>query len=123
MNLIIKYLKTISYIFMCVILFTFFIDIFYYFNFISTGLYKILKIMILLVSIFINCIFLGKDSNKNGYLEGMKLSFILVIILFILNIIFREEIKIKILLYYFIIFLTSSFGSILGINIKEKELN
>ena len=93
----------------------------YYFNVISPTAYNIIKIIVLLITLFINGFLLGKNSQKKGYLEGIKLSIPLVLLFFIITLI-NKSFTLKILLYYIIIILTTSFGSMIGIN-KKKNCN
>ena len=118
------YIKTyglrIIYIFIFIILSLLLTTTLYYFNIINNQTYKILKIIICLLSVFINSYILGKNTLKKGYLEGLKLSLIIIPILFIITIISKKTLKFRIILYYLIILITSIFGSMLGIN-KKKE--
>ena len=83
--------------------------------------YKILKIIILLLNIFINSFILGTKTTNKGYLEGIKFSLIIISILLILTLLLNLSIKPRIILYYLIIIFTSTLGSMIGIN-KNKNL-
>ena len=119
------YIKTyglrIIYIFIFIILSLILTTTLYYFNIINNQTYKILKIIICLLSVFINSYILGKNTLKKGYLEGLKLSLIIIPILFIITIISKKTLKFRIILYYLIILITSIFGSMLGINRKKEK--
>ena len=91
----------------------------YYFNAISPVTYNILKIVFLLASLFINSFILGRKSEKKGFIEGIKLSIPLITI-FLITTVINNSFSLKILLYYLIIILTASFGSIVGINTKKE---
>ena len=121
------YIKTyglrIIYIFIFIILSLLLTTTLYYFNIINNQTYKILKIIICLLSVFINSYILGKNTLKKGYLEGLKLSLIIIPILFIITIISKKTLKFRIILYYLIILITSIFGSMLGINRKKENPN
>lgn len=91
----------------------------YYFNIINNGTYKILKITLVLLSIFINALILGKNAQQKGYLEGLKLSLIIPLF-FVLTLITKQPLKLRLLLYYLIILITSIFGSMIGIS-KKKD--
>ena len=91
-----------------------------YFNLINEQTYNILKIVILLISIFFNSLFLGTKAKNKGYLEGIKLSLILIII-FLIPTVILSNFNITVLIYYLIMILTSSLGSMIGINIKKKK--
>lgn len=98
---------------------TFIFSSLYYINFISNGLFKFIKILIPIISIFIGSFIIGKKSNSKGWLEGLKFGSIIILLLFLISIIFfRRELSIKIILYYLILLLTSSLSSMMGINFK-----
>lgn len=92
----------------------------YYFNIISPSTYNILKLIFLLLSLFVNSFVLGKNALKKGYLEGLKLS-IPLILLFLIITLFNQSFTFKNLLYYLILIITASFGSMVGIS-RKKEL-
>ena len=94
----------------------------YYFNIISSTTYNILKIVILLLNIFISSFILGKKANSRGYLEGIKLSIMIIPLLLILSLTLSLSLKPRILIYYLIISATSIFGGMVGIS-RRKDLN
>ncbi len=95
----------------------------YYFNGISENTYKILKLIILLINIFISSFILGKKATHKGYLEGLKLAGILITIFLILSILTKQTLKLTIIIYYLIITFTSTLGSMIGINKKTIPKN
>lgn len=111
-----RLLYTLTSLFICLLLLT----TIYYFNLISPNTYKILKIIILLVNIFISGYILGKKANNKGYLEGLKLALIIIPIFFILTLLTTNGLEVKLILYYFIILFTSIFGSMFGISKKRN---
>ena len=96
------------------------LTILYYYDFINLGTYNILKLVILLFSTLISSIYLGTKAKQKGYLEGIKLALI-IITLFIIPTIILSNFSLKILIYYLIILITCSLGSMIGINIKTKK--
>lgn len=94
----------------------------YYFNLISPTTYKVLKITIFLINIFISAYILGKKAKTKGYLEGIKLSSIIIPLLFILTVLTNSPLKLRIIIYYLIIIFTALLGSMIGIN-RKKELS
>lgn len=113
-----KYLFSILITFISIIFTLLFTTTLYYFNLINHTTYNILKIILLLLSLFINSFILGKKSTKKGYLEGIKLSLPIIIFSLIISLI-TKKFKLTILIYYLIILITSIFGSIVGINKKN----
>lgn len=96
------------------------LTILYNYNIINAAIFNILKLIFLLLSLFINSYILGKKAKNKGYLEGIKLS-TFIILLFTIISLFTKNLKFKSVIYYTIIFITSLFGSMFGIN-KKKEL-
>lgn len=90
-----------------------------YFNLISPKVLSILKLLTTLIAIFISSYKLGKQSEKKGYIEGIKFGTIIISI-FLLLILLFDKFSIKSLIYYLIILLTSILSSMLGINHKKK---
>ena len=119
---IIKYLKSLMYIFISLIIFTLLITILNYFDILKPSIINILELLSIITSIFIGSFYLGKNSNNKGYIEGLKIGGIIVIILFMLSYVgFNNKLNISLLIYYIILLITSVLGSILGINKKKKD--
>ena len=119
-----KYLKNLGITFLWIIgsilVFTFIITFFNYFNIISDKIISIFKILIPIISLFIGGIQIGKRSKNKGWLEGLKLGLIFSIFLLIFNFLaFSTSFKLKYLLFYLIIIISSIFGSMIGINRKK----
>ena len=62
---------------------------------------------------------MGKNSPNKGYLYGLRLSLIIIILLLILGIIFNN-LNLSRIIYYLIITFTITFGAMLGINKKTN---
>lgn len=90
----------------------------YYFDYISTGTYKFFKIGTLIVALIANSIVLGRSSIKKGYLDGIKLGVMLIIFCTLVSIM-QKNISIKLILYNIIILISSTLGSMIGINTKR----
>lgn len=109
---------TITLLLILVLLFL--ITAIYYFNIITTKTFSILKLLIILISTFITTFFLGTKTKNKGYIEGLKQG-ILLIIIFLIPTLITSNFNLKVLIYYLIILITSSLGSMIGINIKKKN--
>lgn len=114
-----SYIKAIILNILELFILLFLITILYYFNLINEKTFSILKLIILLFSIFINSFILGKNTKKKKYLEGIIYGVILITILLIFTIIL-SKIKIKLLVFYPLILITSILGSIMS---KIKKIN
>lgn len=116
-----KYLIALGYTFTSIIGFTIFITIFNYFDILNPSILKVLKIIISIIAMFIGGFIIGKKSDKKGYLEGIKLGIIYIIIIFLLSILGLSNFKFSKLLFYLMLILSSSIGSMFGINKNTKE--
>ncbi len=112
-----KYLISYTYLLGSIIILTLILSIINYFIILPTN---IIKTIIPIISIFISSILLGKKSTKKAYLEGIKFSILYIVFIFLFTILIKYKIKINIILYYFILILTSMFGSMIVINLKKK---
>lgn len=79
------------------------------------------KIFSLVLAILIGSFEFGKTSSKKGWLEGIKFGIICTSILIIISFLISKHLNNKNILYYLIIIITSSLGSMLGINMKKKD--
>ncbi len=117
-----KYFISIGITLGLILIFAFFLNMLNYFNLINTNTYKIILIFMTSISVFIGAYLLGKETNKKGYLEGIKYGLIITILFWILSFLaFDENFKISNLLYYLVILVTSSIGSMLGISRKNEK--
>ena len=121
-----KYFKKLGISFLYIIAFilviTFFITLLNYFNIISDKVISIFKILIPIISLFIGGFYIGNHSNNKGYLEGLKLGGLFSIFLLIFNFLaLSNSFKLKYLLFYLIIIISSILGSMVGINIRKKQ--
>ena len=121
MNYLKKLCKIVITTILSIIILGFILTILYYFDVINNNIYNIMKMVIVLLSLFINAFFLGKNSTKYGLVEGLKLGAIFLIIMFIIKIFTSNSFDIRTVIYSIIILLTTSIGSVIGIN--KKEIN
>lgn len=87
-----------------------------YFSIIGSKMVVFLEIIIAFISMFIGGFVVGKRSNQKGWLEGLKFGGIFLIFIVLLNLILKNDIEIKNIIYYIIILFSTIFGSIIGIN-------
>ena len=64
---------------------------------------------------------MSKKSNNKGYLKGLLFSAICILILTLFSLIFKFYLNINSLIYYIILIISTTFGSMLGINKKSKN--
>lgn len=118
-----KYLKNIIFSLGIVIsvlfVFSFIITILSYFNILNDKVTSVFKMLIPIISVLISGIFMGINSTKKGWLEGLKLGILICILLFLFNLLGLNKFKINQLLFYGILIFTSIVGSIIGISKKN----
>ena len=120
-----KYLKKLGFSFLYIIgsilVLTFIITILSYFNILNDKITSIIKIIIPIISMLIGGFYIGKKSLKKGFLEGLKLGGIFSCILIIFNYLALDNsFKLKYMLFYIILIISSILGSMIGINRKKQ---
>lgn len=121
MNYLKKVGVSLLYIIGIIVTLTMIMTILNYFNIISGTLLIISKILICVISLFIGGFIIGKKSSKKGWLEGFKLSIIFLLFLLLFNYLGLGSFpKLKNIIYYLIIIVSCTFGSIIGINKNNK---
>ena len=120
MNKIKKYIRPTIIWFIFLIVYLFLLVLLNYFQVLKlNSIIKFNFVTMALISFFFG-LALGKKTTKKGYLEGLKLGFIIIFILLVLNLIFIRAFNLNVFVYYLIILVGSIFGSMIGINIKKK---
>lgn len=118
-----KYLKALLYIFIPTIVITFLLSILHYFNILNSSIIDYLKLFTIILSMFVGGIYIGSKANSKGWLEGLKIGGVIIILFFIISYLaFDKGINIKNLIYYLILLASSTLGSMIGIS-KKKEAN
>ena len=64
-----------------ILVLTLLVTVLNYFNLFSEGLVNVFKIIIPIVSLFVGGFLMGKNSNENGWVEGLKFSLVFIILL------------------------------------------
>ena len=120
-----KYLKKLGMSFLCIIgtilVLTLITTILSYFNILNDKVTSIIKIIIPIVSMLIGGFYIGKNSLKKGFIEGIKLGTIFSCFLIIFNYLALDNsFKFKYMLFYIILIISSILGSMIGINRKKQ---
>lgn len=117
-----KSLKSLLYIFSIIIVSTFLVTTLNYFNIIGPKLLTIFKILIILSSMFTGGIIIGKNSKQKGWLEGIKLGLIVTVILVLFKYLgLNQKFLITNIIYYIILIISCTLGSMIGINKKKND--
>ena len=122
-----NYLKNVGISFIYIICFllglTFISTLFNYINLFGNTFINVLKVIIPIISLFVGGFVIGKRTGKKGWLEGLKLSLIFLAFLTIFNYLALDSsISLKTVIYYIILVIATTFGSMIGVNkIKPEE--
>lgn len=93
----------------------------YYFDIIGSSVVNYLRLFIIFLVLFFTSYILGKNTEKNGYLAGLKFGLADIIIFFLISIVaFRSDFKLRLVLYDMILLAISVLGSMIGINKSKK---
>ncbi|MBQ7136865.1 MAG: TIGR04086 family membrane protein [Bacilli bacterium] len=117
-----KYIKSLLLILLSIMFLSITIGTFNYFNIINSKALTIFEIISVIISMIIGGIYIGKNSNQKGFLEGIKVGLLTIIILFLFGYLgLEQKINLSTLFFYIIILISSILGSILGINKKSSD--
>ena len=116
-----NYLKNVGISFIYIICFllglTFISTLFNYINLFGNTFINVLKVIIPIISLFVGGFVIGKRTGKKGWLEGIKLSLIFLAFLTIFNYLALDSsISLKTVIYYIILVIATTFGSMIGVN-------
>ena len=111
-------LRALLLIFISLVLGTLLLNTLYYFDIVSNNMIKYGKILISILSFFLGGIYLGRNSPNKGYLYGIRLSIIVIIIYIVFGIIFNN-ITLSRIIFYLIVSFCITFGAMIGINKKN----
>lgn len=118
--MIINYLKNIGYTFLLFLICTLFLTILNYTGILTGNILNIFSTILLFISIFIGGILTGRKANRKGYIEGIKFGSIIMVMILLINLlIFKNKIHLISILYYLLIIFISMVGSIVGIAKKK----
>lgn len=115
------YLRTLGVMGIGILGLTLILTLLHYFNLIGDKPVDIIKLIIAVISIAAGGFIVGKSCSRRGWLEGIKLGLIIIVLLALLTLIFRLGFDKGTLLYYLIVLGSSIIGSMIGISIKEKK--
>jgi len=114
-----KFIKPLLCSFGILFISTFIITLLNYIGIISGMILKIIKVIIPIISYFIPGFMIGKNSDKKGWLSGIEIGLMITTLLLILNVLFKTETSIYLILFYIGLTVISVLGSMLGINKKK----
>lgn len=63
----------------------------------------------------------GIKSKEKGFLAGIKIASLMLLVLILLNLLFLREFHVSSIIYYIILLLSGTFGGMLGISKKKED--
>ncbi len=115
------YLKALMYTGIGILGLTLIVTILHYFNLLNETVLNVTKLLITIISIGVGGYIVGKACDKKGWLEGLKYAGIMIVIFALLTLMFKLGFTINTLIYYSIIIIASTIGSMIGINMKDEN--
>ena len=101
---------------------TILLSIFNYIDLIKDNIISFFMIANIILSTVIGGLSIGRKTNKKGWKEGLKFSFLFIIFLLLINILgFETKLNIKYIIFNIIIIISSVFGGMVGINFKKQK--
>ena len=75
-----------------------------------------------MLTLFLGGMYLGKNCEKKGWLEGIKIGLVVIFLFFLISYLGLDQgITLKSFLYYLILMASSMLGSMLGINKRQES--
>ena len=116
-----NYLKFISIFLISELMLTFIISLLNLLG-VNSGITSIILFISNIIIFFILNFFNASIVRKKGFLEGIKLGLIFIILMVLIKIIlFNNSFNISTIIYYIILFITSIFGGMIGVNKKSNQ--
>lgn len=101
---------------------TLLITFLHYMNLIGSKVLSVLEILTPLIALFVGGFVIGKKSKQKGWLEGLKLSGIFLVILVLFQYLgLHSSFSLKNVLFYVLLIVSTVFGSMIGINKSPKN--
>ena len=117
-----KYLKSFGFALTVFLILNLIITIFSYFDLFKDNVINIFKIITFIITFISSGIYIGLNSKKKAYLEGLKLSLIFIVVSLLLILVLPNiEFSFKLILYYVFIIILNMLGASLGINKKKTK--
>ncbi len=93
-----------------------------YYLFIPTNIINFIAFLYMFIVFFFFGVAAGKKTENHGFLAGVKIGVLFLLVLFFLNVLFYQEgFRLYRLLYAFCLLLACVIGSTIGINTKKSK--
>lgn len=121
MKYLISMIKNLGIMFIILLIGIFILTLLNYFEIITGGLFSIFQIILIIITTIIGGFLIGKEAKQKGWLEGLKIGLLFILLITILNFFFVKNFSIRFLLYDFILIISTMIGGILGISKKNTS--
>jgi len=117
-----KYLKSTLFMISLFLVLNLILTIFSYFDLFNDKVISIIKSIIILITFLVSGFYIGKNSIKKGYIEGIKLGLIFISISTVLIILLPSiDFSLSTIIYYLVAIVLCTIGSTVGINMKKTK--
>ena len=115
-------LRSVVTFFVSLIVYLFIITTFAHFNLFSYKTVSVISFVFVILLFIYSGFALGKKSQKRGYLSGLLIGAVNILLVLILALLLRCLPELKSLIYFMILLLSSTLGGMFGINFKKEVI-
>ena len=119
MNKLFFYFKSIFFLLLYLLLGSILSSIFYLYTNMSYNVNCLILFIWSAIGLFVINFLNGKRTNQKGYLEGLKLGGLVILLFFIISLFTKDFISLSKISYYGVLILISIIASSIGINFKD----
>ena len=121
MNKLFFYFKSIFFLLLYLLLGSILSSIFYLYTNMSYNVNCLILFIWSAIGLFVINFLNGKRTNQKGYLEGLKLGCLVILLFFIISLFTKDFISLSKIIYYGVLILISIIASSIGINFKDHS--
>ena len=121
MNKLFFYFKSIFFLLLYLLLGSILSSIFYLYTNMSYNVNCLILFIWSAIGLFVINFLNGKRTNQKGYLEGLKLGGLVILLFFIISLFTKDFISLSKITYYGVLILISIIASSIGINFKDHS--
>ena len=121
MNKLFFYFKSIFFLLLYLMLGSILSSIFYLYTNMSYNVNCLILFIWSAIGLFVINFLNGKKTKQKGYLEGLKLGGLVILLFFIISLFTKDFISLSKITYYGVLILISIIASSIGINFKDNS--
>lgn len=116
--------KSLLYILAITLGLTLLITLFNYVNLFNAKVTTFFKMITPIIAMFVGGFIVGKKAKAKGWLEGLKLGLIMIVLLILMSfLIFKQDWELKNVIFYLILLSSTIFGSMVGISKRIENIS